>query len=64
MKKTSKETYELKPSEIAQALAEWVNLHSCGESHLDEDKIHVEWNLIPKVGLKPEMTGVTIISHQ
>ena len=44
MKQKTKTTYELNERDVKQAIAEWINLHDRGESHINEDTIKIEFN--------------------
>lgn len=44
MKKTVRKTYTLEPDDIRRALADYINLHSCGEDQVDEERMTVSFD--------------------
>ena len=44
MKRNTRKTYTLEPDDIRRALAEYINLNSCGEDYVDEDRITLSYD--------------------
>lgn len=44
MKKSTRKTFTLTPDDTRRALAEYINLHSCGEDSVDEDRMTIQFD--------------------
>ena len=60
MKKSTTKTYTLEPDDTRRAIAEYINLHLCGEDSVNEDIITIEFEFLGERGGRKKFPIITV----